>query len=319
MAQQPNNKKQASKDASRSIATTSKRTAPTKAQKRSTSSLLTWGAIGLVIVIVAALIIVKVTGSSTPSSGGNGYQAAPKALLADVTGIPQSVYDQVGVDSPTVPVAKPTEVKGQPQLTFKDAAGNTLPGVLYIGAEYCPYCAAQRWSVVAALSRFGDFTGLGLTESSSTDIYPKTPSLSFYKASMTSPYLAFQGIETQSNIPDPKLGYTTLQSLTKAQEKLIGTYDTAKYLPGASPGAIPFLDIGNRWLIAGASYSPSILDGLSRTDIAGNLKDPTNPVTQAIVATANYLTAAICSTNNNQPGSVCNSKGVQAANKALGL
>ena len=45
MAQQPNNKKkQASKDASRPVATTTKRTAPTKAKRRSTSSIkaFTW-------------------------------------------------------------------------------------------------------------------------------------------------------------------------------------------------------------------------------------------------------------------------------------
>ena len=29
------------------------------------------------------------------------------------------------------------------------------PELFYYGAEYCPYCAAERWSVVIALSRFG--------------------------------------------------------------------------------------------------------------------------------------------------------------------
>jgi hypothetical protein len=32
--------------------------------------------------------------------------------------------------------------------------------MLYIGAEYCPYCAAERWPLVMALSKFGTFSNL---------------------------------------------------------------------------------------------------------------------------------------------------------------
>ena len=58
---------------------------------------------------------------------------------------------------------------------------------------------------------------------------------------------------------------------------------------------------------------------LSWTDIAGGLSDPTNPVTQAVVATANYMTAAICASTKGAPASVCTSPGGQAAAKALKL
>ena len=50
----------------------------------------------------------------------------------------------------------------------------------------------------------------------------------------------------------------SLQPLNKQQVALITKYDTTKYLPGASPGAIPFLDMGNRFFVAGAK------DGRSR-------------------------------------------------------
>ena len=42
-------------------------------------------------------------------------------------------------------------------------------------------------------------------------------------------------------------------------------------------------------------------------------------MTQAIVATANYITAGICASTKNQPTNVCQSSGVQAAAKALKL
>ncbi len=72
-------------------------------------------------------------------------------------------------------------------------------------------------------------------------------------------------------------------------------------------------------LISGASYDPQILAGLSWSAIAGGLSDPTNPVTQAILATGNYMSAGICQATKGQPGSVCQSSGVQAAAKALGI
>ena len=320
MAQQPSDKnKQASKNASRPVGQLAKRTAPSKASKRSSSTLLTWGAIGLVLVIVVVLLVVKFAGGGSTTTSGTGSSVAPQSLVDQVTKIPASVYDTVGVTSPATPVSKPVEVKGQPALTFPDASGAAKPGVLYIGAEYCPYCAAERWPMIAALSRFGSFANLSVTQSSATDVYPNTPTFSFFKASATSSYLVFKGVEQYSNVADASGGYKVLEQLTPAQVKLISKYDTAKYLPGASPGSIPFISIGNRFLVAGASYSPAILSGLTRSEIAAGLSDPTNPATQAIVSTANYLTASICQITNQQPGSVCTSKGVQAANKSMGL
>ncbi len=317
MAQQSNDKKQASKNQSRPVAGSPKRTAPTKAQRRSTSTLLTWGAVALVIVIVAVLVIVKLTGSSTPSGGGNAYEPAPATIVKQVTQIPASVYDTVGVTAPVTQITPPTQTTGQAPLTFKDSTGASKPGVLYLGAEYCPYCAAERWAVIASLSRFGTFTGLGLTASSTSDVYPGTPSFTFYKSTMSSDHLVFKGIEQYTNIPTASGGYTALVNPTAAELALVEKFDTAKFIPNGQTGAIPFMTIGNQFLVSGASYSPSILNGLTREQIASGLSDPTNPVTQAIVATSNYISASICKITGGQPANVCTSKGVQAAAKAM--
>jgi hypothetical protein len=86
-------------------------------------------------------------------------------------------------------------------------------------------------------------------------------------------------------------------------------YTSAKYFP-ANPGYLPFVDFGNRVVISMSSYDPSILHGLSRAQIVGDLSDPTNPVTMAIVATANYLSAATCLIDGDRPATVCKSTGV---------
>jgi len=105
------------------------------------------------VVVVATLVIIKVSGgSSTPTS--NTWQQSSTAVVANLTGVPNTVFDTVGVTSTVVPVTPPQQIKNQPPLTGTSSSGKTLPLVLYVGAEYCPYCAAQRWSTIIALSRF---------------------------------------------------------------------------------------------------------------------------------------------------------------------
>jgi Domain of unknown function (DUF929) len=291
--------------------------APTRG--RFSGAMMAWGVVGLVIVIIVVLVIVKVTGgsSTTANASYTPVTKAPASVIHDVTNIPVSVFNKVGITSNTVPVSPPIVLTGQPALSLKGKS----PAMLYLGAEYCPYCAAERWAMTAALSRFGTWSGLEITASSHTDVYPETHTFSYRNATLTSPYLTFSSIEELTNIPTANGSYTSLQSPTKEEAAVITKYSNPTYISGATAGQVsfPFINIGNKALISGASYSPGVLSNLSWTDIASNLDDPTNPATQAIVATANYISAAICASTSNAPASVCNSPGVEAATKALKL
>lgn len=269
----------------------------------------------MVVVIVLALVLVKVT-SSNPGEGGNprAHTPLPASVAAAIAHIPASVFDKVGVTS-AAQVAPPTVIEGTTPLVI-----DGKPGVFYLGGEFCPYCAAERWALTVALARFGSFSNLGEMASPSRDQFPSTPTLTYYRSRFTSPSVAFQPVERYSNVVNPATGYYyRLESLTPAQKRLVDTYYRPAYLPGVTAGdvALPFIDIGNKVLVHGASFSPGILQGLSRDEIAASLHDPTNPVTQAIVASANYLTAGICATDGDTPSSVCTSRGVTVAAKAL--
>jgi hypothetical protein len=296
------------------------RPAPAEPKRRGISgTMMAWGAVGLVVVIVVVLVIVKVTTSSTNTSY-TATTSAPASVVQDVTNIPASVYNTVGVNSPQVPVSAPTILKNQPPMTL---AGKS-PAMLYYGAEYCPFCAAERWGMTAALSRFGTWSGLKTTASSHTDVYPDTHTFSYHGATFTSPYITFHGIEQFSNIPttNASSGFTTLDTPTAEEQAILTKYSSSKYNPNASTqGGIsfPFVDINNLALISGASFSPGILAGQTWSQIAGGLSDPTNPATQAIVTTANYISAAICASTKGAPASVCQSPGVQAAARPLKL
>jgi hypothetical protein len=189
-----------------------------------------------------------------------------------------------------------------------------LPRVLYVGAEYCPYCATERWAVVAALSRFGTFSNLGQTTSSASDVYPSTATLSFHGSTFASSTIAFTGVEEQSNqVVNGQ--YAPLDTLDAADQALVTKYDAAPYTTSA--GAIPFIDIGNKYIIVGASYNPQVLQGKTAAQIAAALSDPTSDIAKGAIGTANVITAAICTTMKNPPAAVCTSAGVQAGAKAL--
>ena len=77
------------------------------------------------------------------------------------------------------------------------------------------------------------------------------------------------------------------------------------------------MSLANQSLISGAQYTPGLLANLSRDSIATGLSTPSSPVTQAIIASANYLTASLCKLTKQQPASVCASPGVVTAAKGL--
>ncbi len=294
--------------------TTARRDTPTRSSFRSRHPVVTaLVPVLLVVAVIATMILIKASGSSGPaaqsgpaarsgSATGTGATALPAGVLASLSVSPATL-DSVGSPAGVVP---PSTVSGSGAI-LRGADGK--PVVTYIGAEYCPYCAAERWGLAVALSRFGTFSHLAGTHSASADVYPNTQTLSFYGSSYSSPYVDFQPVEETTN---QQVGgtYQALQTPTAAQSSLLTTYDAA--------GSIPFLDIGNKYVITGASYSPQVLQGLSREQIAAQLNNPSSPVAQAIDGTANYITAAISKVTGSQPNSVADSATIAAIAKKLG-
>jgi Domain of unknown function (DUF929) len=268
--------------------------------------VLPYAAIAVVVLLIGALVIVKAT---QKSKAATQTKPAPPAVVKQVTTLPPSAFETAGAPSGAANMtALPA---GTPSLE-----SNGKPEVLYVGAEYCPFCAAERWPLTIALSRFGTFSGLGQTESSGSDIYPNTRTFSFYGSTYTSPDLTFTPVETETNQPAAGGGYTPLQPLTAEQEQLLRTYDVPPYVRG-SGGGIPFGDLGGVYLISGASYDPNLLKGLSMEQIAAQVADPASDIGKAVLASANRYTAALCQIINGQPGSVCSSQVVQAATASL--
>ncbi|MFL5588797.1 MAG: DUF929 family protein [Ktedonobacteraceae bacterium] len=275
-----------------------------------------WGLIVGTLLVIAAIIGVFIylshQSTGTGTGGGNtGSTPTSASVLNAVTHVSPTVLANVGTGGQQKILVS---LKGGSPPPLLGPRGK--PEFFYTGAEYCPFCAAERWSVVVALSRFGTFSKLNQTTSSATDVYPNTPTFTFYQSTYTSQYIDFVAVETTTNQPDGSNGYTTLQTPTADQQNLINKYDAPPYL--SSPGSIPFIDIGNQYVMQGANYSPDILSGHSWQDIAHDLSNSDSPVTQGIVGSANYLTAAICMATNQQPASVCKAGPVPQIEQSLG-
>jgi hypothetical protein len=273
-------------------------------------ALWTGSAVVVVIAIVVAFVVIKVS-SSNNSSGKSSSTAVtgtvlPASVQKDITSVPASALDQVGIGS--ILSYNPTPLT---QVSNTPLTSNGKPEMLYIGAEFCPYCGAERWAMAVALSRFGTFTTpLRGFHSSPTDTDPNTPTLTFYQAKYSSPYLVFTPVENEN------INRGALQNTTAAQQALWTKYDTS-VTDGVSSTGYPFIDFGNKYVLKDPTYDPGTLAGMTWAQVAAALHNPSSAVAQGALGSANLMTAAICKMTGGNPGNVCTSAGVVAASAHL--
>jgi Domain of unknown function (DUF929) len=273
--------------------------------------MLFGGSILAVIAVVVGIIVAYDLRSPSTSTASNGVHGTvlPASTAAEITSVPAATLDQIGGGS--IPSYQGTVYTGSPVVKISDTAlmSNGKPEMLYIGAEYCPYCGAMRWAMAVALSRFGHFTTpLRGFHSSSTDVDPNTPTLTFYQAGYQSNYLTFTPVENED--ASQKL----LQPTTSAEQAIWTKYDTQ------SDGytGYPFIDFGNKAVIKGPIYDPAVLKGLTWAQVASDLHNPSTKVAQAADGAANYMTAAICKmTGNKGPAGVCTSSAISSLESGL--
>lgn len=277
--------------------------AQARRDQRRRTTLIISGSIGLVIVVVVVFVIVAMNRQPAKQAGTS---ALPASVGSTLTTIPDSALAQVGTGA-LAPVSS---------LPIKSINGQALssggkPELLYIGAEFCPYCAAMRWATVIALSKFGTFgpfTGIhsaAVTPSGAAESYPNTATLTFLHQKYASQYLTFNPIENED------VKYQPLQSLTSAQQAL-----WTKYEPGGQQG-YPYFYFGGKVVITGPLYDPSVLKGLTWSQIANQLTNPKSAVSKNIYGAANYQIAAVCKMTGNAPASVCKAAPIPAIEASI--
>ena len=264
------------------------RAAERKAQVRR-QTLMAGGSVLAVLAVVAVLIIVKL--SSGGSSGSSSTATSQPAVVSAVTSVPSSTTDSVGKGTANPKMLIP--LSGAPAL-----ASGGKPEVLYMGAEYCPFCATERWAMLNALSRFGTFSNIKFIHSAADDTPASVPTLTFYQSGYNSKYVTFTPVEMQ------KIDKSTLQNPTSEQKALLNKYDAPPYVQGGG-GAIPFMYFGGKYIVSGASYDYNVLSGKTYAQIAAAMKDPSSDIAKGAIGAANQMTAAICKLTGDQPATAC--------------
>lgn len=272
-----------------------KQRAAALAARRRRNRLLGIGSVVAAVVVVVVFVVVWAGG------GGGGSTGASVTSPAAGTPIPASVTNKLASIPLSILVAAPSSTLIAAPQTINDPklVVDGKPDLLYIGAEFCPICATERWAMYVALSKFGTFSRQpGQIHSAVRDGDIST--LTFYKSTYSSPYFAFTPVETTTNQPQGNY-YVSLQTPTAAQQKLWVSHTSQSF---------PWVDFGGKTDLNDAQYDPSVLEGISFTNIAKDIGNNSTAIGAGVDASAKVLIQTICSTlSGNKPAAVCSALG----------
>ncbi len=261
---------------------------------RKRNLLMAGGGVLAVVLVIGGIVFAGLSSKKSP--------AAIHPVVAASATVTKAITAAVPLTSTALNLST---VTGPPKALTGAALTGTSgkPEVLYIGGEFCPYCAVTRWPLAIALSRFGTLSNLQTTYSAANDTSgPNTPTLDFSRATYKSDYIDFTGIEYEDG------AQKVIATLTPQQSSLFES---------VGGGYFPFVDFGGKWVQSGASYPTATLAGLTPDAVAAQLTNSSSKIGATIQASANVFTAAICSMDGDKPASVCGATGITAASTAL--
>ena len=179
-------------------------------------------------------------------------------------------------------------------LTGTLFALNGKPILVFVGAEYCMYCAMQRWPLIMALMRFGNFTNLEYMTSAVAE--GDYPTFTFANSSYQSNYVVFQPYEIYDRGGNPLATLPTNYTSTWQQYGM---------------SSIPFLNFADEYFVLGSILNPTMLGMKNWTSTISSIKAGDTLGSQ-IKQAANVITAVICETTGNSPASVCDQSSITA-------
>ncbi|MEM3160356.1 MAG: DUF929 family protein [Nitrososphaera sp.] len=178
---------------------------------------------------------------------------------------------------------------------LKRDGGKSL--VYFMGAGFCPFCAAERWAIVKALERFGKWEGLVEDKSAGHDEkYLNVPTFSLARAKYSSSHVEFAGKETADRNFEP------LQELGDSDFEILDMYNPDQM--------IPFLLVDGQYMQVGAGFSPEMIQNMSHEQVRAELDKPDSAIGKAIRAEIDNITALVCKSIGGK-GQACGSESIK--------
>jgi hypothetical protein len=257
-------------------------------QVRRLTILLTVVIIGVSLAVGVYFVAMAGQGSRLDSYDGRLVSSSDMASLVQVSGQPY------GLAAPATMQGALQKYGGTPFVS----AGK--PSVVYVGGEFCPFCAVERWSLIMALMRFGSFSNLHYTTSANTEGDYAT--FTFVGSSYSSQYISFRPYEVSDR------SRNTLQTVPSNY--------SAIWQSKANNG-VPFVDFGNAYLLASSvPADPTILQGKNWTSILTGVSTSDSAGVQ-IREAANLFTAVICKLTQGAPAAVCGTSPINAQSSSI--
>src|SRR5260370_14924163 len=86
-----------------------------------------------------------------------------------------------------------TALRGIQRVSNAPLVGGRKPVVFFMGGQFCPFCAADRWAFVRATSRFGAWTNLRpLQSQGGVDGFASLPTYNLVGAHYRSPLISLR-------------------------------------------------------------------------------------------------------------------------------
>lgn len=248
-----------------------------EASKNPRHSRWAWAGLAMVVLVIGGAVALFFAGGGGSGPNATAASGSIPAGSHRPSAAASSALDQVRRES------------GEPLLE------GGKPLVFFMGAEWCPFCASERWGLVEATSRFGKWSGLGeLSSRMGQDYFPSLATYDLTRATYTSHYLNLRHKEVATVEGDP------LQKLGSFEERLVDGYDER--------GSVPFLFASGpqgRYTVE-LGFSPGLLSGQSFASLRkGVAAKAQTPAAEAINGQAEAITALICKLDGRQPASVC--------------
>ena len=219
----------------------------------------------------------------------------PRPLLAPRSRPPRWPSSSRSRSRPSPPRRPAASSQRRNRSTARPSWRTASPSCSTSAPSICPHCAAERWPLYIALSKFGTFNPQpGRIHSANLD--GDVPTLTFYGTTYSSPYLTFTPVEVDTNKPQGN-GYAPLQTPTQAQLTL--WQDT-------NGGTFPFVDFGGKKVLPSAQYLFTPLENLPFSTVAAQVGDNSTAIGSVIDASAAQLITTICgSLSHDRPADVC--------------
>lgn len=246
------------------------------------------------VVIIAISIGVGIYFVSTGSGG---------STLDKYDGVLVSTQDMASLqtvsDQPYGPAATTTMQSQVDNYGGSPFVSNGKPVFVYVGAEYCMYCGIERWAIIMALERFGNFTDLHYMTSAADEYDLAT--FTFVGSSYTSSYIAFRGFEDEDRSSAP------LQTVPANYSAVWSDFGNG----------FPFLDFGNTYVVRSSLLPfPDIIQGQNWTAILTDIST-SDSVGLQIREAANLITGLICEITQGNPAAVCSASPISTSTSSI--